>query len=289
MSRVIEWIKNHKGLSIALAAGIVILLYLRSRAPSAAAAQAGATVGNTGLSEQGVLALNSSELSAATAIQGQQIGATVATQQLTDELQAKQIDAATQLAIAQLQAGAQNNTIYAQTQVTEQQTTAQEDVALATIQANQQTNADQFSLEQALINVVAGKNNVLNPAPTTPVTPVITSSYPQQVAPIIDLGPLTAPNAAPAPAQPTNSPIVVHGSSGQFLGTYTPQSQVPQPFTGMPSGYSEIPGVNYNFPGQPYSPDYNFPDVEAAVAAGAGVISPVTGHFVPNPGLQVSY
>lgn len=276
MGRVIEWIKNHKGLSIALAAGIVILLYLRSRASSAAAAQ-NATVGNTGLSEQGVLALNSSELTAATQIQGQQIGATVATQQLTDQLQAQQTTDATNLAIAQLQAGVQNNTVYAQTQVTEQSTTAQEQVALATIQANTQTTADQFSLEQALINVVAGKNNVLNPAPTTPVTPVITSSAPQQVAPIIDMSPLTAPNAAPAPNQVTASPL-----------PYSPMA-VTLPGT-APSGYSEIPGTNYFAPGpQPFSPDYSFPNEEAAVQAGAGTINPVTGRFVANPGLQVTY
>jgi hypothetical protein len=264
MGKIVEWAKEHPKLAIALAAGIIVLIYLYSRRSSAAAA---ATTTASGLSESGYIQLQTSQLAAATQVQGQAIAAGVATQQSTDALQAKQIDAATQLGIAQLQAGVANNTLYAQSGISSQDITAQEQVALATIQANQQTSADQLALEQALINVIGGRQNVLNPAPSTPVNPVIVSSGPQ----LLYRGdPL-----------PSDSRATTASGTSPSGGPSTP---IP---AGTPSGYAEIPGVDYTQPNQPFAPIYTFASVQDAIAAGMASFNQQTGRYTYAPNVTV--
>jgi hypothetical protein len=266
MHRIVEWAKEHPKLAIALVAGIIVLIYLYIRRSSASAAAA-ATTTASGLSEAGYLQMNATELSAATQIQGQTIAAGVATQQSTDALQAKQIDAATQLGIAQLQAGVANNTLYAQSGISSQNITAQEQVALATIQANQQTAADQLALEQALINVIGGRQNVLNPSPSTPVNPVVVSSGPQLLY-----------QSGPTPA---DSRATTASGAAPSAGASTP---IPK---ATPSGYAEIPGVNYTQPNQPFAPTYTFQNVQDAIAAGMASFNQQTGRYTYAPNVTV--
>jgi hypothetical protein len=273
MGKIVEWGKDHPKLAIALVAGIIVLIYLYSRRASAAAAS---TTTASGLSEAGYIQLQTSQLAAATQVQGQTIAAGVATQQSTDALQAQQISAATQLGIAQLQAGVANNTLYAQSGVSSQNITAQEQVALATIQANQQTAADQLALEQALINVIGGRQNVLNPAPTTPVSPVIVSSGPSSPGPPWPMAQVTQPSPLPADSRATTA-------AGQ-QPSGGPTTPIP---AATPTGYGEIPGVNYSLPNAPYAPTYTFGNVQQAEAAGMATFNPQTGMYVYAPNVTV--
>lgn len=283
MTRIVEWTKEHPKLAAALVIGLVVLIYLYRRGQSSASQSSAATVGSTGLSEQGYLSQQSQELSAATQLQGQTIGANVAMAQLTDQLQAQQSHDANLLAIAKLQSDTQVQTLYDQTQLGEIQISAQKEVALATIDANSKTSADQLALELALVNVLAGRNNVLNPSPSQPLIPVVTSSAPNQPG-----YPAAAPNTGADQGQVSNPNPIGFGVPRQTPTSIPGLNVVTLPGS-APSGYSEIPGVTYTMQGQPFQPDYSFPNEQAAVAAGAGHIDSTTGRFVAAQGLQVTY
>lgn len=275
MEKVKEWVKAHPKLTAALVVGVVVLVYLMRR--SAAASAAAATPAG-GLSSSDYVNLQNAELQAATQLQAQQTAETLRQTQIQDQYQATLASQQNQLAIAQLQQQAVLAQIYAQTGVQTTTVAAQKDVALATIDANTRQSANQTSIDLALINILAGKQQTVNPLPSSMPQPVVTSSMPQIVSRILT-GPVYSPTGA------------AEGTTAAFASQSIPAYVLPGPVPSgaAAAGISQIPGVNYNFPNQPYQQDYVYPSESAAINAGA-LIKNSIGQYVPAiPGEQITY
>jgi len=296
-----SWIKEHPRLAIALGLGILILIWLyvrRAAAPAAAQTSAG------GFSSSDAVALQTAELQASTQLQAQNNSLTAQQNTLAAQLQAKNLDEQAQLSIAQLQQNTALENIYASKDVALAQTAgavqiaqinagaseagvqAQQNVDIAQIQAQQQTNTGLIGLAQLLAGGGALPVPINAPIPSgsvvssgRPITPApVTRLHPRDISPTA-LSP--APNTMPSQFTSVESQI----AADAILGAQYAQSGSQPSFPGANPYYQQEQLLS-NQPGVTHT----YPDVVAAIAAGAVRMDPATGRYITTvPGAQVTY